>query len=106
MGKKLFKILAPVILSAGILLNGCGVPYKEAFKYENLHSKEKAFVDMMHAKYGPQVSYEEAKHYTNTKLSGWDYGAVKKGLKKGVKDKNALSIKELIVLRGAIRKLD
>lgn len=106
MGKKLVSLLAPIIFSVGVLLNGCGVPYKDMFKYKNLHSRDKAFIDNMHAKYGPQVSYDEAKHYLQSKLSGWDYDIAKHYLKKGVKDKNSLSIKELIILHEGIRRLD
>ena len=97
MGKKLLKILAPVIFSAGILLGGCGTPLKDIAKYEHLDKHHKKFRDDLHAKYGSEISYNEVVDYLkkSTSLSGWDYDIVKGGLKKGVKNKVALNEKEL-----------
>ena len=112
MGKKLLKILAPIIFSAGVLLNGCGDPvqqYKDSLKYENLKTKQKQFVDNMHKWYGAEVSYNEAKSYTRSRLSGWDFDIVKHGLKKHVEktgNKTDISDEALVVLYEAIEKFD
>ena len=108
-GKNLVNIVAPIILSVGVLLAGCGVPYRDTLKPENWTSRQKQFVNDTHKIYGEQITYDELRGHIQNSLDRYKADIVNHFLKDYVKKENcreSISDEALVVISEAIRKLD
>ncbi len=109
MAKKLYQIIAPIILAGAAVFSGCQNPY-ENFKNGKFNYKQQEFLDNIHNKYGPEVSYDEMKEYIYSKFDNPLKAKIaKKILKRHLKKNNCLDNiedKTLVLAYEAIRNLD
>ena len=109
MKKNLVNMVPPVVLSVGVLLAGCGAPYKDTLKPGNWTSRQKQFVNDAHRIYGEQITYDELKGHIRNNLGKYEAKIVNHFLKDYVRKEDCrdnISDEALVVISEAIRKLD